>query len=110
MINGIICADSVTREAEAGRDISEVRKKLPLEWISRKPCQNPVSGPSHLGGFGETLPYHENKITLDKTRKDKWGLNVLAMDVEYKENEKKMRVDMKNDAMEMLDSCRCIKM
>jgi len=55
-----------------------------------------------FGGFGETLPYHENKITLDKTRKDKWGLNVLAFDVEYKDNEKKMRIDMKNDAMEML--------
>jgi choline dehydrogenase-like flavoprotein len=61
----------------------------------------------HIGGFGETLPYHENKITLDKTRKDKWGLNVLAMDVEYKENEKKMRVDMKNDAMEMLTAAGC---
>ncbi|MEI9910185.1 MAG: GMC family oxidoreductase [Bacteroidota bacterium] len=55
-----------------------------------------------IGGFGETLPYHENKITLDKTKKDKWGLNVLAFDVEYKENEKKMRVDMANDAVEML--------
>jgi choline dehydrogenase-like flavoprotein len=55
-----------------------------------------------FGGFGETLPYHENKVTLDKTKKDKWGLNVLAMDIEYKENEKKMRVDMKNDAIEML--------
>jgi choline dehydrogenase-like flavoprotein len=61
----------------------------------------------HIGGFGETLPYHENKITLDKTRKDKWGLNVLAMDIEYKENEKKMRVDMKNDAMEMLTAAGC---
>jgi len=56
----------------------------------------------HLGGFGETLPYHENKITLDKSKKDKWGLNVLAFDVEYKDNERRMRVDMKNDAMEML--------
>jgi choline dehydrogenase-like flavoprotein len=56
----------------------------------------------HLGGFGETLPYHENKITLDKSKKDKWGMNVLAMDVEYKDNERRMRVDMKNDAMEML--------
>ncbi|MFI5193135.1 MAG: GMC oxidoreductase, partial [Chitinophagales bacterium] len=55
-----------------------------------------------MGGFGETLPYHENKVTLDKTRKDKWGLNVLAMDIEYKENEVRMRKDMKNDAMEML--------
>jgi choline dehydrogenase-like flavoprotein len=55
-----------------------------------------------FGGFGETLPYHENKITLDKTRKDKWGLNVLAIDVEYKENEIKMRKDMADDAVEML--------
>jgi choline dehydrogenase-like flavoprotein len=55
-----------------------------------------------FGGFGETLPYHENKITLDKTRKDKWGMNILAFDVEYKENEKKMRKDMLNDAVEML--------
>ena len=55
-----------------------------------------------FGGFGETLPYHENKVTLDKTKKDKWGLNVLSIDVEYKENEKKMRLDMASDAEEML--------
>ena len=63
----------------------------------------------HIGGFGETLPYHENKITLDKTRKDKWGLNILAFDVEYKENERLMRKDMKQDAIDMLDSRRCQK-
>ena len=55
-----------------------------------------------INGFGEMLPYHENKITLDKTKKDKWGLPVLAFDCEIKENEKKMRVDMMNDAAEML--------
>ena len=55
-----------------------------------------------IGGFGETLPYHENKVTLDKTKKDKWGLNVLAMDIEYKENKKRMRIDMQRDAEEML--------
>ena len=57
-----------------------------------------------MGGFGEILPYHENKITLDKTKKDKWGLNVLAFDVELKDNEKKMRIDMINDAKEMLEA------
>ncbi len=62
----------------------------------------PGSWTMNIGGFGETLPYHENKITLDKTKKDKWGMNVLAFDVEYKENEKKMRKDMLNDAIEML--------
>ncbi len=57
-----------------------------------------------MGGFGETLPYHENKITLDKTKKDKWGLNVLAFDAELKDNELKMRKDMQADAVEMLES------
>lgn len=55
-----------------------------------------------MGGFGETLPYHENKVTLDKSKKDKWGLNILSMDIEIKDNEKKMRKDMKDDAAEML--------
>jgi choline dehydrogenase-like flavoprotein len=55
-------------------------------------------------GFGEMLPYHENKITIDKNVKDKWGLPVLSFDVEIKENEKKMRVDMMNDAKEMLEA------
>lgn len=61
-------------------------------------------GPWSLGmtAFGEILPYHENKISLDNSKKDKWGLPVLAIDCELKENEKKMRIDMKNDAMEML--------
>ena len=55
-----------------------------------------------IGGFGEILPYHENKITLSKTVKDKWGLPVLDFDAEWKENERKMRIDMQNDAIEML--------
>jgi choline dehydrogenase-like flavoprotein len=57
-----------------------------------------------LGGFGETLPYHENKVTLDNTKKDKWGQPVLAIDCEFKDNEKKMRQDMMNDAAEMLEA------
>ena len=57
-----------------------------------------------MGGFGETLPYHENKVTLDKNTKDKWGLNVLSFDCELKENELKMRKDMLNDAKEMLEA------
>ena len=57
-----------------------------------------------MGGFGEILPYHENKVTLDKTKKDKWGLNVLAIDCELKQNELNMRKDMLNDAKEMLEA------
>ncbi|MEI6412394.1 MAG: GMC family oxidoreductase [Bacteroidota bacterium] len=58
-----------------------------------------------LGGFGEMLPYQENRVTIDKTKKDKWGQYVLAIDCELKENEMKMRKDMMNDAAEMLEKC-----
>ena len=58
----------------------------------------------NLLAFGEMLPYHDNKILLDKTKKDKWGLPVLSFDVEIKENEIRMRKDMMNDAAEMLNA------
>ncbi|HEY4336161.1 MAG TPA: GMC family oxidoreductase [Puia sp.] len=57
-----------------------------------------------ITGFGELLPYHENKITLDTQRKDKWGLPVLSMDAELKDNEKKMRKDMHSEAVAMLEA------
>lgn len=55
-------------------------------------------------GFGEILPYHDNHIYLDKDRKDKWGLPVLAMDCELKENELKMRKAIVADLKEMLEN------
>jgi choline dehydrogenase-like flavoprotein len=57
-----------------------------------------------MGGFGEILPYYENKVTLDKSKTDKWGLNVLSIDCELKDNEKKMRKDMLNDGLEILEA------
>jgi choline dehydrogenase-like flavoprotein len=54
--------------------------------------------------FGEILPYHENKISLDPHKKDKWGLPVLAMDAELKENEFKMRKDMQEEMRAMFDT------
>ena len=53
--------------------------------------------------FGEMLPYHENKISLDPEKKDAFGLPVLNFDVEIKDNEKKMKIDMMNDMKEMLE-------
>jgi len=57
-----------------------------------------------IGGFGELLPYHDNKISLDLTKKDKWGLPVLNMDAEIKDNEHKMRKDIIAEASAMLES------
>ena len=55
-------------------------------------------------GFGEILPYHENKITLDKNKKDKWGLPVLSMDCELKDNELKMRKAIVAELKAMLET------
>lgn len=57
-----------------------------------------------MGGFGEMLPHHENRIYLNRDVKDKWGLPVLAMDVEIRQNEVAMRKDMMQDAVEMLEA------
>jgi len=63
-------------------------------------------GPWQVGftAFGETLPYHDNRIFLDPNRKDKWGLPILAMDCSIRDNEEKMRIDMMNDCKEMLEA------
>ncbi len=57
-----------------------------------------------IGGFGEMLPYHDNKISLSKDTKDKWNMPVIEFDVEFKENEINMRKDIVNDAVEMLEA------
>lgn len=62
-------------------------------------------GPWQIGGgaFGEMLPNHANRITLDPVKKDKWGLPVLSIDCAIGENERLMRKDMMNDMAEMLE-------
>ena len=57
-----------------------------------------------VGSWGEHLPYYENKATLNFDKKDKWGLPTLDIDCEFKDNERKMRKDMANDAAEMLEA------
>ncbi len=56
-----------------------------------------------MAGFGETLPYYDNKVSLDTSRKDKWGLPVIAIDCWARDNEWKMRDDEVATASEMLE-------
>ncbi|TAE24345.1 MAG: GMC family oxidoreductase [Cytophagales bacterium] len=57
-----------------------------------------------IGGFGEVLPDANNRMTLSPDQKDKWGLPLIVFDAAYGENERKMRIDMMNDAAEMLEA------
>ena len=83
-----------------GLDIAEFTIGADLKDALSEP------GPWKMGmmGFGEILPDHSNKITLDKNKKDKWGLPVLSFDVEMKENEMKMRKDIPTEAVAMLEA------
>ena len=57
-----------------------------------------------MTGFAEMLPYHENRVYLNDSVKDKWGQPTLTMDAEIKENELIMRKDMKASAVEILEA------
>ena len=82
------------------RGVGEINIGGPLKEALTEP------GPWSIGmtAFGEILPYHENTIKLSKEVKDKWGMYALVMNAEIKENEKKMRKDMMDDAAEMLEA------
>ena len=55
-------------------------------------------------GFGECLPYADNRVTLDSSKKDNWGRPVVAVDCEFKENEKAMFEDMKKTSKEVMEA------
>jgi choline dehydrogenase-like flavoprotein len=57
-----------------------------------------------MGGFGEILPRHENRMYLHPTQRDQWGVPLVVFDADITDNEHKMRLDMANDAAEMLEA------
>jgi len=56
-----------------------------------------------ITGFAECLPYHDNKVFLNKEVTDKWGQPTLSIDCEYKENELAQNKQIQEDAVEMLE-------
>ena len=69
----------------------------------KKELSEPGDWHMGIGGFGECLPYHENRMYLNYDKKDKWGLPTVTFDAEYKENELKMIADIESQAVDMLD-------
>jgi len=57
-----------------------------------------------FSGFGEVLPYEDNHVALDPDQVDAFGIPVLRISMEWKENEKQMIPDMGYAAAEMLDA------
>jgi len=83
-----------------GREIAELNIGAEFKEALTEPGKWAIGAT----GFGEILPYHDNKMTLDKNKKDKWGLPVISFDAELKENELKMRKDIIKELMAMLEA------
>jgi len=56
-----------------------------------------------MNAFGEILPYHDNEMVLNNDKKDKWGLPTVTFSTTIRENEEKMREDMKEAAVEIYE-------
>jgi choline dehydrogenase-like flavoprotein len=83
---------------------SNLVKELSFGADLKSAASKPGAWTVGMGGFGEILPYHENKVVINKDKKDKHGLPTLTFDAVLRDNELKMRKDMADDAAEMLDA------
>ena len=55
-----------------------------------------------LHPFGEVLPRPENRVSVDETRKDRYGVPLMKIDVSFGDNERKMRRHMYDTCEEIL--------
>ena len=91
-------------EGGAGRDSwSRAVAELGVGGAFKDEMAQPGKWTVGATAFGEMLPNHANKVSLDPTVKDKWGLPVLRIDCATGENEARMRKDMIADMADMLE-------
>ena len=88
-------------------DWSKAIKELSYGYDFKNAILEPGGWSIGMGGFGEVLPYHENRMFLDYNKIDSYGLPKIVFDAEFKENEKKMKEDWKIQAAEMLENAGC---
>jgi len=88
---------------QGGGDRGRIEIQEGIGAIYKEGMTEPGKWGFGIGSWGEHLPYYENKVTLNKDKKDKWGLPTMDIDCEFKDNEKAMRKDMMNSAAEMLE-------
>lgn len=56
--------------------------------------------------YGEVLPYANNRVTLDPSRKDKYGMPLPRITYATGENERKMAKDMWDTALEIMHAAK----
>src|SRR5699024_7110857 len=92
-------------QGQASRgDWSEAVQELSYGKERKKAVLEPGGWTMGMTAFGETLPDHKNRMYMDYDKKDEWGLPTVTFDADFGENELAMRVDMKEQAAEMLEA------
>jgi choline dehydrogenase-like flavoprotein len=76
---------------------------VPIGAVLKESFSEPGLWQMGLFAFGECLPYPENRITLNSNKKDDWGRPLIAVDCEFKENEKAMHADIAATGKEILE-------
>ncbi|HSB96206.1 MAG TPA: GMC family oxidoreductase, partial [Spongiibacteraceae bacterium] len=91
---------------------------MPLEWKAmamqtpgfgidfKKALQQPKMWLMALVGFGECLPYKDNRVLLDDKLVDRYGIPQVRFDVEYRDNERRMQADATQQAAAMLKAAK----
>ncbi|MDE2403176.1 MAG: GMC family oxidoreductase [Sphingomonadales bacterium] len=59
---------------------------------------------AYISGFGEMLPNPENRVTLEKTAKDQWGMPIPHIECKQGPNEAKMAKQILADGRAMLEA------
>jgi choline dehydrogenase-like flavoprotein len=69
----------------------------------KQQLEKPALTPWYVGAgmMGETIPKETNYVRLDPSRKDEWGMPLLAISVAYDDNDAKMKQDFFEQFTEM---------
>lgn len=70
----------------------------------KKKLRDPGPWSFGMTAFGEILPYEDNYVTLSDDKENEWGIPQLEIHASIKENEEKMREDMAETAVEMIEA------
>ncbi|PYF76873.1 GMC oxidoreductase [Pedobacter nutrimenti] len=68
----------------------------------KKKLSHPGPWTVWMAGWGECLPYYDNKVSLDENKKDEYGVPLVKIDFSFRENEHTMMQDIQETSAEML--------
>jgi len=94
-LRGYAAGFSAYRSSE--KDTSGIGEELKSALVTQQ--LGPWKVGSHM--MGETIPKESNFVTLDREKKDQWGVPLLKVSVDYDENDVKMKKDYIEQLSEM---------